>query len=79
MNKKETYIHYLNDTINQLIELAEEAKSNTKNEFDEGIVHGYYGAILRVLNQLEAFNIKEDLDLKIQEYIPEDLLSCENS
>ena len=38
-----TYIHFLNDTIKQLIELSKEVDKT--DEYNKGIIFGYYSAI----------------------------------
>lgn len=68
-----TYIYYLNDTIHQLIDLANEIKD--KDAYNQGILYGYYASLSRLLNQAEAFDIIKALDKDIQEYNPEILFS----
>ena len=66
-------ILYLNDTIKQLIELATEIKE--KDDFSQGKLLGYYSSISLLLSQAEAFEIMEQLDKDIQDFIPEKLLA----
>ncbi len=67
--------YYLEDTLNQLLDEALEEKKNAKNEFDNGVLIGYYRVILRLLNQAEAFGIKDKLPVKWRDFNPEELLS----
>lgn len=74
MNK--TYIQYLNDTIRQLIELAESVSiQGPEEEFETGKIHGIYICITRILNQAEGFGILDSLDEDITNFEPEVLLS----
>lgn len=68
-----TYILYLNDTIRQLINLAKDVSQ--KDEYNEGVVYGYYASISRLLNQAEGFNIIEQLDDDVKNFEPESLIS----
>jgi len=68
-----SYIYYLNDTIRQLIDLAKEVKET--DDYNQGILYGYYASISRLLNQAEAFDIIENLDKDIQNFKPEKLFS----
>ena len=67
-----TYIHFLNDTIKQLIELSKEVDKT--DEYNKGIIFGYYSAISRILSQLESFDIIDELDEEIKNFIPEIIL-----
>ena len=74
--KKETYTYYLNDMIRNLIESANEIKLKPQlTEFEEGILAGYVNSISHLLNQTIAFNIKDDLDLDLQNFEPTSLLN----
>lgn len=44
-------------------------------EFDKGILFGYYKTISHLLSQAEAFNIIGELDMKIQNFIVEKILT----
>lgn len=68
-----SYIYYLNDTIRQLIDLAKAIKET--DDYNQGILYGYYASISRLLNQAEAFDIIGNLDKDIQDYNPEKLFS----
>jgi hypothetical protein len=68
----ETCRHYLNDTIGQLIEMAKETENN--DEFNQGILFGYFHSISFLLNQANAFQILDLLDKEIQDFIPESLI-----
>lgn len=68
-----SYIYYLNDTIRQLIDLAKAIKET--DDYNQGILYGYYASISRLLNQAEAFDIIGNLDKDIQDYTPEKLFS----
>ena len=67
--------HYLEDTINQLIEEAFEIKENAQDEFERGKLFGYYETISKLLNQAEAFGITDKIPLKWRDFNPENLLS----
>jgi hypothetical protein len=66
------YVWFLNDTIKQLIEMSK--KIDDKEEFDKGILFGYYRTISHILSQAEAFNIISELDLEIQNFIAEKII-----
>ncbi|WP_316634677.1 hypothetical protein [uncultured Flavobacterium sp.] len=67
-----TYIFYLNDSIKELIRLAQETKKG--DLFNDGILFGYYSSISLLLNQAESFNISNQLDGEIKNFNPETLL-----
>jgi hypothetical protein len=50
----EKYVWFLNDTIKQLIAMSQEIDDT--EEFDKGILFGYYKTISHLLSQAEAFN-----------------------
>jgi hypothetical protein len=62
----------LNDCIHQQIERANDV--DLKDNFNEGIRFGFYSSISHLLNQAEAFQIINQLDKDIQEFVPEILL-----
>lgn len=66
--------YYLEDTLSQLIDEALEIKKSANSEFDKGMLIGYYGTILRLLNQAEAFGLFDKLPKDLQEFKPESLL-----
>ncbi len=68
----DTCILYLNDTINELITSAKNTKKI--NDFESGILMGYYNSISLLLSQATAFGITQKLDKEIQEFVPESLL-----
>jgi len=67
--------HYLEDTINQLIEEAFELKRNAQGEFEKGKLFGYYETISKLLNQAEAFGIEDKIPTKWRDFNTEDLLN----
>lgn len=44
-------------------------------EFDKGILFGYYKAISYILSQAEAFSIIGELDMEVQNFIVEKILT----
>ena len=70
--------YYLQDTFNQLLDRALEEKKNAQNsnnEFDKGVLVGYYSVILKLMNQAQAFGIRDKLPPKWRNFNPEELLS----
>jgi len=68
----EEIVNYLNDTILILIENAQEI--DIDKDFDKGIRFGYYSSISLLLNQADAFMIRDKLKKEIQDFVPENLL-----
>lgn len=71
MNEK--YVWCLNDTISQRIAMSREIDDT--EEFDKGILFGYYKTISHVLSQAEAFNIIGELDIEIPNFIVEKIIT----
>lgn len=69
----EKYVWFLNDTIKQLITMSLEIDDT--EEFDKGILFGYYKAISHILSQAEAFSIIGKLDMEVQNFIVEKILT----
>ena len=70
--------YYFQDTLNQLLDAALEEKQhvkNSKDEFDKGVLVGYYKVILKLMNQAQAFGIRDKLPPKWRNFNPEELLS----
>ena len=66
------YLHYLNDSLNQLISEAKSIKN--ESEFNNGVRFGLYTAISQLLTQANAFNILAELDEKIKGFDLESLI-----
>lgn len=69
-----TMEYYLSDTLNQLLDEALEIKKSFKSEFYKGKLVGYYEIISRILNQAEAFGIRDKLPKRIRDFDIESLL-----
>ena len=67
--------YYLEDTIAQLLEEAILLKENANNDFEKGVLFGYYKTLSRMLNQAEAFEIAQKLPEKILDFDLDSLLN----
>lgn len=67
-----TYLHFLNDSIKELISRALDIENDT--DFDKGTRLGFYEAISHLLNQAEGFGIFDELDNEIKEFNLESLI-----
>lgn len=64
--------NFIEDILNQLIEEAKEIK--VSDDFERGKLFGYYFAISKILNQVEAFGLLDKLPKSLQKFKPENLL-----
>ncbi len=64
--------NFIEDLLNQLIEEAKEIKAY--DDFERGKLFGYYFAISKTLNQVEAFGLLDKLPKSLQKFKPECLL-----
>lgn len=69
-----TIEHFIEDTLNQLLEEAIETKSETENEFNKGKLFGYYETISKLMNQLDAFGLSDLVPERIRYYDLESLI-----
>lgn len=83
-NDKKILEHYLKDVLNQLLDEAFEERERLRTKFkdydkvddyDFGILHGYYAVILRLKNNTEAFNIEKKLPPRWHDLVPEEIHS----
>ena len=65
----------IEEILTQLIEESLELRASARNDFENGILFGYYETISKILNQAEAFNMLEKLPTNLQGFSPENLLN----
>ena len=63
---KNTHIHFLNDSIKDLILKAQSI--GNYSEFEKGNRLGFYQAISHLVNQAEAFGFLNELDSEVKEF-----------
>ena len=66
--------NYISDLVTQLITEAKALRSKPLDEFDKGVLYGYYLSIQRMLNLSEGFGYHELLPAELQRFNPEELL-----
>tara|TARA_B100000809_G_C14932467_1_gene457385 strand:+ start:120 stop:329 length:210 start_codon:yes stop_codon:yes gene_type:complete len=67
--------NYLEDVLTELIREAQLIKSiDNKSDFEMGRLTGYYEIISVMLNQIEAFNLTNQISNKITDFNAEELI-----
>jgi len=69
-----TQNHFTSDTIRELITEARLIQENSRSDFDNGKLFGYYEAISLLLRQAEAFGLLEQLPADIRDFDPDELI-----
>jgi hypothetical protein len=67
--------NYLEDVLTELIREAQLLKSiDNKSDFEISRSTGYYEIISKMLNQIESFNLTNQISNKITDFNPEELI-----